>query len=103
MAEIHGSSGLGKYDFPVVRARYELELDGAAVVGYVEIPLDEWEAMGEAERGEVVRAAAVACRTKFRWAVDAGWAKQRPKRRPRPLRREGGPLSPIIAARPSAN
>lgn len=60
-----------RYNFPVVRVRYEIVLDGIAGVGRLEIPADEWAAMDDAERDDLVRSAALAARASTRWCVEA--------------------------------
>lgn len=59
-----------KYNFPIVKVRYELTLDGMTSVGRVEVPQDEWDSMDDSEREEFVRTAAVASRVRFRWAAE---------------------------------
>lgn len=64
-------------NFPTVRIRFRLEMEGVLSEGQLLFPADEWAEMDESGRHDVVRSAALAARVKATWAVEGAAALPR--------------------------
>lgn len=67
-------------NFPTVRIRYRLEMEGALSEGQLQFPADEWAELDEPGRHDAVRSAAIAARVKTTWAVEGAGVSALPRR-----------------------